>query len=188
MSKKSYHRVLVVAIDPVDIDVMGAACDAVERHFEAVCFIEEPLVPPESAYDASRRQYRSDVILGYLNLLAPDKFEKVIGITELDLFTPGLNFVFGQAILNGRQAVVSVARLRPEFYGQPPDPALLVERIQKEVTHELGHLYGLEHCDNRKCVMSFSNSIVEVDMKRQDFCARCQYLLEQTLAAEDDDR
>ena len=188
MSRKSYHRVLVVAIDPVDIDVMGAACDAVERHFEAVCFIEEPLVPPESAYDASRRQYRSDVILGYLNLLAPDKFEKVIGITELDLYTPGLNFVFGQAILNGRQAVVSVARLRPEFYGQPPNPTLMVERIRKEVTHELGHLYGLEHCDNRECVMSFSNSILEVDMKGENFCPRCQRFLKHKLAAGDDGR
>lgn len=187
MAGPSYHRILITAIDPVSMEVMGAACDAAEKYFKAVCFIEEPIVPPESAYDASRRQYRSDVLLGYLNLLAPEKVEKIIAITELDLYTPGLNFVFGQAILNGRQAVVSVARLRPEFYGQPPDPQLLMARVQKEVVHELGHLYGLEHCQDRQCVMSFSNSIVEVDAKGMDFCPACQRILDARLTGTDDD-
>ncbi len=180
-----YHRVLVAAIDPVGMEILGATCDAVERYFEAVCFIEEPLTPPESAYDPARRQYRSDVILGYLNLLAPDKVEKVLAVTELDLYVPGLNFVFGQAILNGRPAVVSVARLRPEFYGDPPNLSLLLERVQKEVTHEMGHLYGLEHCADRRCVMSFSNSIVEVDMKGQNFCPTCHKTLQKRLLGSD---
>jgi len=188
MPRAPYHRILVTAIDPVDVEVMGAACDAVEKYFDAVCFIEDPLVPPESAYDPSRRQYRSDVLLGYLNLIAPEKVEKVIAITELDLYTPGLNFVFGQAILNGRQAVVSVARLRPEFYGQPPNLQLLLTRVKKEVVHELGHLYGLEHCRNRECVMSFSNNIVEVDIKGVDFCRVCWRALDARLAGKDDEQ
>ncbi len=181
------HRVLVAAIDPVDVEILGATCDAAEQYFDAICFIEDPLTPPESAYDPARRQYRSDVILGYLNLLAPDRVEKVLAVTELDLYVPGLNFVFGQAILNGRPAVVSVARLRPEFYGQPPNLSLLLERVQKEVTHEMGHLYGLEHCSNRRCVMSFSNSIVEVDMKGKEFCPKCWEILREHLANSESD-
>ncbi len=176
-----YHKILVTSVDPVDLEVMGAACDAVERYFQAVCFIENPLAVPESAYDPRRRQYRSDVILGYLRLLIPKDVEKLIAITELDLFAPGLNFVFGQAVLDGRQAIVSVARLRPEFYGQAPDTKLFLSRVRKEVTHEMGHLYGLEHCPDRSCVMSFSNSIVEVDAKGEEFCPRCRAYLEEKL-------
>ncbi len=168
-----YHKVLVVSVEPVDIDVLGAACDAVERYFQAVCYIEEPLAVPESAYDPRRRQYRSDVILGYLRLLSPRGVEKVMAVTELDLFAPGLNFVFGQAVLNGQEAIVSVARLRPEFYGRPPNPSLFLSRVRKEVIHEMGHLYGLEHCPDPSCVMTFSNSIAGVDAKGEDFCPRC---------------
>ncbi len=176
-----YHRVLVASVEPVDMEVLGAACDAVERYFQAVCYIEDPLAVPESAYDPHRGQYRSDVILGYLRLLIPKNVEKLIAITELDLFVPGLNFVFGQAALNGQEAVVSVARLRPEFYGQTPNTPLFLTRVRKEVIHEMGHLYGLDHCPDRSCVMTFSNSIVDVDAKGEDFCPRCRALLEERL-------
>ncbi len=176
-----YHKVLVTAIDPITLEVLGAACDAIEAHFNAMCIMEDPLSVPEGAYDPARNQYRSDVILGYLHLIAPEHAEKVLAVTELDLYVGDYNFVFGQAVLNGRYAIVSVARLRPEFYGQPPNVPLLLERLRKEVVHELGHTYGLEHCQVPGCVMRFSNSVRDVDAKQEGFCPRCRTLLDQRL-------
>jgi len=177
-----YHRIMVTGLDPIAPEILGVACDIIEVRFHAMCLLEEPLSVPEGAYDPERGQYRSDVILGYLRLLTPEQVEKLIALTELDLYVPGLNFVFGQAELGGRNAVVSVARLRPEFYGEPPDLDLFHARVRKEVVHELGHTYGLKHCPDPTCVMSFSNSILDVDRKSSDFCPRCRALLERALA------
>ena len=45
-------------------------------------------------------------------------------MTEGDLAIPTLTFVFGQAQLDGPVAVVSLARLRQEFYGLPGDDSV----------------------------------------------------------------
>ena len=108
--------------------------------------------------------------------LARGRFEgadRVIGITECDLFIPMLTFVFGQAQLNGRVALVSIARLRQEFYGAPSDPGLVGMRLMKEIGHELGHSFGLIHCPDRGCLMSLATSIQEVDRKNSNFCGSC---------------
>ncbi|MBN1756372.1 archaemetzincin family Zn-dependent metalloprotease [bacterium] len=128
---------------------------------------------PESAYDDKRSQYMATTLLKEVIKNAPDNAIRIIGITPVDLFLPVLTFVFGQAQLNGKAAVVSTCRLKQEFYGLPPSQRLFRERVCKEVTHELGHTYGMVHCMNKKCVMHFSNSIRQVDIKDNCFCHGC---------------
>jgi archaemetzincin len=103
--------------------------------------------------------------------------EVVLGVTGVDLTAPGLNFVFGLADPRSRAAVISLARLYPEFYGQPRDPRRFKARAVKEAVHELGHLLGLGHCPDPACVMSFSNSLADTDKKGPGFCAPCRELL-----------
>ena len=91
------------------------------------------------------------------------------------MYTEGLNFVFGQAKMKGRVAVVSIARLDPTFWHQPEDKELLEKRAVKECLHEVGHMaFGLGHCPNRHCVMSFSNTLGEVDKKTKFLCDKCR--------------
>ncbi len=106
-----------------------------------------------------------------------DAGSKILGITDHDLFVPGMNFVFGEAQLQGRAAIVSTHRLREEFYGLPPDPRLMFERTLKEALHELGHTYGLMHCPTPGCVMHASAGVGAVDLKKSRFCTNCQALL-----------
>jgi len=138
--------------------------------------------PTPKGYDPVRRQYLGDVILEQLRRLTPPEgVDKVLGITCLDLYVRGLNFIFGIADVGGKCAVVSIYRLKPELYGLPPNPRLLTERLAKEITHELGHTLGLSHCKNPTCVMRFSNSVFEVDVKNIKFCAECLKKLRKTL-------
>jgi archaemetzincin len=106
---------------------------------------------------------------------------RVLAITEKDLFIPMLSFVFGQAQLQGQMAIVSLARLRQEFYELPANRALFLARALKETVHELGHTFGLTHCLDRKCPMSLSTSIQQVDGKTDEFCESCKILLRETL-------
>jgi archaemetzincin len=52
----------------------------------------------------------------------------------------------------------------------------LLRRTLIEAVHELGHLQGLGHCPDRRCVMHFSNCLLDTDRKQPDFCSRCEEL------------
>ncbi len=133
-----------------------------------------PMVPvPAESYDAKRGQYQSVEIMKMIARNLPADAARVLGITEADLAIPTLTFLFGQAQLDGTVAVVSLARLRQEFYGLPSDEGLLRERLVKEVLHELGHTFGLTHCHDPKCVMSLATHVGLVDSKDERYCTSC---------------
>ena len=104
---------------------------------------------------------------------APPDAARVLGVAGVDLFIPVLTYVFGEAQLDGRAAVVSTFRLDNELYGLPPDPALLYARLVKEAIHELGHTYDLLHCHRNRCVMASSTYVENIDLKSERFCDRC---------------
>ena len=148
---------------------------ALERDFRTTVRFRNPWFDPELSFDASRGQYRASLLLKAL-LADPheEPAERVLGVTGVDLFTPVLTYVFGEAQLRGRAAVVSSHRLRNEAYGLPADERLLFERLHKEAVHELGHTHGLLHCPNPACVMRASSYAEEIELKGAGFCDACR--------------
>ena len=125
------------------------------------------------AYDAGRGQYASIPVLEMLLAQCPADAAKLLAVTARDLFIPVLTFVFGQAQLGGRTAVVSLARLKQEFYRLPPDRGIFLERAVKEALHESGHMFGLVHCADRSCAMSLSTGVRQIDSKSASYCNPC---------------
>jgi len=129
---------------------------------------------PEGSYERSRNQYHSTKILKEILTEVPEGALKILGVIDKDLCIPILTFVFGEAQLGGTASIVSLARLRQEFYGLPADNAVFYERLCKESLHELGHNFGLTHCRNRECVMYLSNTVMDVDRKGITYCRECE--------------
>jgi archaemetzincin len=154
----------------------------VARVFAREALLEDPGERPADAYDARRRQHASGRILAWLAAQAPDDGSRVLGLTDVDLFIPVLTFVYGEAQLRGRAAVVSAARL---LEGRGPGAPLSVARLAKEAVHELGHCYGLLHCEEPRCVMSRSVNVHEVDHKASTLCHDCAILLRETRAGQE---
>ena len=148
--------------------------DVFSRDFQLSVVISNINFDVSYAFDPSRRQYNSTQILKGLLSLNGKNPEKIIGITDVDLFIPILTFVFGEAQLDGPAAVVSTFRLKPEFYGLPRDENLLRDRLTKEAVHELGHTFDLRHCQDYECVMSSSTYADEIDLKGNGFCDECK--------------
>jgi archaemetzincin len=139
-----------------------------------IVILKETMPLTLEPYDSTRKQYYSSLLLMLIREYArKTNVDKILGIINADLFVPQLNFVFGEAESPGKVAIVSLHRLRPEFYGDRVNDALFLERAAKEAIHETGHTFGLPHCPDSSCVMSFSNKIHMVDEKKREFCSKC---------------
>jgi len=137
--------------------------------------IPEGLALPKTAFDMKRNQYRSNLILGEMQAHGAQQrdLDCILGVVDADIFVPELNFVFGEACFPGKEALISLWRLKPEFYGDAPDQTAFFSRVVKEAVHEIGHTLGLRHCFRSSCVMHFSNSIFDTDIKQAVPCDEC---------------
>jgi len=157
-------EMIVMALGEVPASVLAHLCAALTEIFERPCRAGSALPAPEHAFDPRRAQYSAQALL---QQLLPRQAERVLGVVDLDLYVPGLNFVFGLADRREKRAIIAL-------YGARDDEALFFARMVKEAVHELGHTYGLEHCRDRRCVMAFSNSLTDTDFKEAGFCPRCR--------------
>lgn len=131
-----------------------------------------------AAFDRRRGQYMASALLETLSRgIGPRS--KLLGVTDRDLFEPGVPYLFGAARLDLRTAVVSTARLGSGTGPGTPVPGraeyrLLFERTLKEAAHEAGHLFGLPHCPNPVCLMHVSGALEATDRKKREFCPECR--------------
>jgi archaemetzincin len=165
--------IALVTVGAVDQYIVETLKEDLSTIFGKQVWVGKGMPAPYTAFNKKRNQYLSTMIL---DALMKEKqyigFEKVLGIVDHDLYVPELNFVFGEA--SRRVAVISLTRMRQEFYNLPQDQSLFHKRALTEAVHELGHTYGLGHCGNPLCVMFFSNSLVDTDRKGYEFCPKCR--------------
>jgi archaemetzincin len=163
--------------DAVRLEFLDALAARLASVFRLSCRVLSASLDPTPFFDPERGQYWATAILRELANEVEGSAVRLLGVTEGDLFVPVLTFVFGEAQLGGQCAVVSLHRLREEFYGLPPNPDLLMERTVKEAVHELGHTFGLRHCSDWRCVMASTHSVERLDLKEPQFCPACRRIV-----------
>uniref|UniRef100_A0A4W2I8H7 Archaemetzincin-2 n=1 Tax=Bos indicus x Bos taurus TaxID=30522 RepID=A0A4W2I8H7_BOBOX len=138
-------------------------------------------------------------ILTFLKKKKPEDAFCVVGVTMIDLYPrESWNFVFGQASLTEGVGIFSFARYGTDFYSShykgklkklerksssdysvfndyylPEATSVLLLRSCKTLTHEIGHIFGLRHCQWLACLMQGSNHLEEADRRPLDLCPIC---------------
>lgn len=144
-------------------------------------------------------QIHAGHILAFLKKKKPQDAFCIVGITMIDLYPrDSWNFVFGQASLTDGVGIFSFARYGKDFYStryegkvkqprrtsssdysifdnyyNPEITSILLWRSCKTLTHEIGHIFGLRHCQWLACLMQGSNHLEESDRRPLNLCPIC---------------
>lgn len=177
-SKGTDTRILLLNTCDLSDPLADEMRSLIEQTFHAETMVlKVPFAHPSTSAD---RQYPAREFLQHLQSFAEEK-TLVAAIADPDLSFPDLNFVFGLSDPANGIAVVSMYRfLGKKKIAQAGRPAF--ERTVKTVVHELGHLHGLPHCKDRKCVMFFSFTVADTDQKQRHFCSKCTRQLDRVEA------
>jgi len=173
--KKQHHQlsIALISLGPVPTRDMTEARQAIEDQFDAhVYVVSKPVTLPDSAYYAPRKRYKAEKLISFLDDGLSIHSDRIIGITTSDISTAYRGRsdwgVIGSS--EGRAAVVSTYRLG----GKDVPQNLKDSRLRKNVLHELGHTFGLDHCPNTKCLMQDGQGgILTTDRADEAFCVEC---------------
>jgi len=167
-------QISIVPINAMDASFLERLALCLEERFLFECTVERTLRVPRTTQNSVRKQMFLNTILTRVSS-TPGPIDGLrLAITDFDLYKTSHQFIFGEGSEEFRTAVISLHRLRSDFYGERADANLLFQRALKESVHDLGHALGLKHCYNARCAMYFSNSIFDTDNKLSHFCETCE--------------
>lgn len=165
-------RFVIAPIGTVSDKIVEWVEDGIANRFpDAEIYVSArvPLRELKLAFNEERRQYMGPWILHDLASIfeetrGPDSL--VVGVMDQDAYAPGLTFVFGQTKIAERTLFVTSARLMTS-------PSRARARIVRTTIHEIGHAFGLPHCETQRCLMRMSSSPYDSDTRGNEFCADC---------------
>jgi archaemetzincin len=162
----------IVGFNEVPEDLLNEVSALLSNAFNSQSKILHGGQLPLSLANLKRLQYVGELVLRYITRFRSIEDSIIVAIVEGDAYVHRLNFIFGLADPLANAAVVFLSRLRTVL-PKERDKEVFLARVRKEVMHEVGHVLGLRHCSNRKCVMTFSNSIFDTDFKDWKYCRSC---------------
>jgi archaemetzincin len=170
-------EIILVVLSNINRHLIGTIKSSLETTYSRAVEVRYKVSNLDSAYDPIRKQYISPRLLSRLKRMKRDSTDKILGIVDVDLYSPGYDFVYGEADVSSGVATLSVSRLISEKPSNQAnvnlDVGLFEERAGREAIHELGHLFGLGHCQNPKCVMRTCTCLDEVDEAGKELCPSC---------------
>ncbi len=130
------------------------------KFYRTQCEVSDPITIPDKCFNFERQQYDTKLLLTWVAQQASPANFRTAGVLDIDVYTEGYNFLFGQARLGGSVCVVSTARMGMMLTLRKPE-----DRWHAIVRHELGHTLGLQHVNDQRSVMKFANSLAEHDIQ-----------------------
>lgn len=187
-------RITLVPVGRLDVAELEAAAVRLAKILNRTLELREAAPVPRASEDVARAQHRSGPMLAELVAGLPKlKASKLIGgatgaaaapvatavpdvvlfVTDVDLFTPNTDSVFGDLDPRRRAALLSVRRLREAFYRRKSDPAKQRSRLVKTLLHAAGRIRGASDCRDPRCAMAATLALADIDMKEEKYCAAC---------------
>jgi archaemetzincin len=162
---------------PIQDSVIHYTADYLSIFFGLQTKIQAPVsddsIPSRKHSDGQQQLFTPHILDKMLSPALPDDAVVMMAITAKDLYPgPSWNFVFGQARLKHRVGVSSIFRFSIGEMDPLTYPVCL-DRLIKTSSHEIGHMFTIQHCIHGVCVMNGSNSLFETDSRPNRLCSVC---------------
>jgi len=142
---------------------------------------------PDAAVLASRDQLDARRLIEELAPQLPDDALGMVAVTEEDLALPTLNYIFGLGSARHRVAVFSTWRYQGDEHLDGQRGSLL-RRCATVAVHEFGHVLGMRHCTEFRCLMNGTNSLQGADHHSLHLCPVCLRKAQYALGFDRDER
>lgn len=154
--KINKRRAIVIHILPIE-NIDTAMVKFVKKELERFYGAEVHLLPRHAmfnnVYSAGCARISADSILDRLNAEFKNKQGKILALTNYDIATfkneTNCWGIFGLGQLPGKACVASTCRLG---FGNASN-SQIKERFAKVVLHEIGHTFGIPHCQKSDTCM-----------------------------------
>ncbi len=167
-------KIVVVPLGEVEFMLVNRLATNIGPVFGRSVDILKGMKIPEEAYNVVRNQYYASIIFSKLERVKANPRELVLGICEEDVYLPDEPYIIGHSDSVIGAAVVSLFRIRQEFYGLPEDEMKVYSRLFKQSVHQISHLLGMTSCKNPKCINYYSQEMFDIDSKGEKFCDICK--------------
>lgn len=151
------------------VDIVAEYLDA---YYDSPTKVLPRMAIPNVAWDAKRRQYDARRVLPALQRALPDDALGMVAVTEVDLYIPSVNYVFGLGSFERKVSVMSLYRFGSDFRTQA-EPGTVLRRSLTVASHEFGHVLSMRHCTEFRCLMNGTNSLADADRHPQHLCPVC---------------
>jgi archaemetzincin len=169
-------RVAIVPVGKIDPAEVEAAAARISKVLNKTVELRPSAPVPKAGDDPARGQHLAGPFLAGLRSsiarTAPAQ-DVTLFVTDVDLYKPSTDGVFGDIDAPGRAAVLSVRRLREAFYKRKADPIKARTRLVKLALYALGRACGLPECREAGCALSTTSALADIDLKSEKYCASC---------------
>jgi predicted Zn-dependent protease len=129
--------------------------------------VSDPISIEESMFDRARRQLIAEELVNHVRARFPEPTRNqrlmMIGFTRADMYIQHKEWRSAFAYReNGRFAAISTARMDPVNFGLPPDDGVLVRRLIKMTSKQIG-LYFYELPERQEKTSVLFSPILGVD-------------------------
>jgi archaemetzincin len=167
-------KIVVVPLGEVDFMLVNRLATGIGPIFGRSVDILKGMKMPEEAYNVVRNQHYASVIMNKLERVKANAKELALGVCEEDIYLPDEPFVVGHSDIISGTAIVSLFRIRQEFYGLPEDESKVYIRLFKQAIYQLAQLFEMPSCRNPRCINYFSQNMIDIDNKGEKFCDICK--------------
>lgn len=172
-------EILIIPLGKVMVDILNEITVALRKTYTCYVKLGRSEEPPTDCYSDQRRQYDAEKLITMLEQRKNPRLLAVIGVVDADIFLGEKAFVFGVNKPSSGAGLLSLTRLRPDYYGKPADIEKVMQRAVKEAIYHAALAAGIKNCPQKKCILAPGTALWRLDEKSPRFCESCRKKIEE---------